>query len=56
MAMKKNLVSEEDLIRVFLVHQHEQMKKCLVVDDLCDVLNKEDVRTHLQQARKDKKP
>lgn len=52
MAMKKDLVSEEDLIRVFLAHQNEQMKKCLIVDDLCDALNKEDVRTHLQQARK----
>lgn len=47
-------MTEEVLINAYLAHQHEQAKKYLIVDDLCDALNKEDVRTHLQQARKGK--
>ena len=43
-------MSEEDLINIFLVHQHKQAEKYLIVDDLCDALNKEFAEIYLRQA------
>lgn len=43
-------MSEEDLIKLFLLHQCEQAKKYLIVDDLCDASNKELAEIYLRQA------